>query len=196
MKKTYDVIVVGAGPAGMMCAYELQEQHPDMKVLLIDKGKSILERRCPILEGQLKKCPQNKKGNRGCMPYCSNTHGFGGAGAYSDGKFNITSEFGGWLDDYLGTDEIKSLIDRADQINLSFGAPKETTDPDTQAVRDIEKRGMAIGIKLLKNMYAFLDDKIDMIFETAVEDLIVKDKTIKGIVTEDLQKIHAKHIVI
>lgn len=212
MKKTYDVIVVGAGPAGMMCAYELQERHPGIRLLLIDKGKSILERRCPILEGKLKKCPQNKKGYRGCLPYCSITHGFGGAGAYSDGKFNITSEFGGWLDDYLETGEIKRLIERADQINLSFGAPKETTDPDTEAVRDIEKRGMAIGIKLLrarvrhlgtevnlnvlKNMHAYLDDKIDMVFEKAVEEIIVQDKTIKGIVTDDKQTAHAKHVII
>ena len=91
----YDVVIVGAGPAGIFAAYELHEKNPELKVLLIDKGHDIYNRNCPVLQHKIKKCPINKKGKNGCSPACSITNGFGGAGAYSDGKFNITSEFGG-----------------------------------------------------------------------------------------------------
>ena len=97
MEKNYDVIIVGAGPMGIFTAYELAMKAPSLKVLLIDKGHDIYSRRCPILEKKIKQCPKNKAGESGCLPSCSMTSGFGGCGAYSDGKFNITSEFGGWM---------------------------------------------------------------------------------------------------
>ena len=79
----------------MFCAYELVEKNPNLKVLLIDKGRDIYSRKCPVNEHKLDKCPVNKNGISGCNPACSITNGFGGAGAFSDGKFNITTEFGG-----------------------------------------------------------------------------------------------------
>ena len=79
------------------------------------------------------------------------TSGFGGCGAYSDGKFNITSEFGGWMGDYLDEDEVLDLIKYVDKINLDHGAPKELTNPYTKEVLDIEKRGIARGLKLLRS---------------------------------------------
>lgn len=93
----YDVIVVGAGPAGIFACYEFTLKAPHLKVLLIDKGHDIYHRRCPILEEKITLCPPpaGKKEYAGCLPACSITSGFGGAGAYSDGKFNITTEFGG-----------------------------------------------------------------------------------------------------
>ena len=101
----YDVIIVGAGPSGYMCAYELNKKNPNLKVLLIDKGKDINTRYCPVLNHLIERCPSNKEGVIGCHPSCSMTCGFGGAGAYSDGKYNITTEFGGWLNDYI-SDEL------------------------------------------------------------------------------------------
>lgn len=212
MKKTYDVIIVGAGPAGIMCAYELYEKNNKLEVLLVDKGHDIYTRKCPILDKKISKCPVQKNGFVGCNPYCSITNGFGGAGAYSDGKFNITSEFGGWMNEYLDDSTIEELIRYADKINLKFGAPKEITNPNTEKVKEIEKRGLAVGLKLLrselrhlgteinlqvlKNIYEDLKNKIDMAFKTEVKNIIVKEDKIEGVVLKDDLEIFAKNVVI
>ena len=194
----FDVVIVGAGPAGIYCAYELVEKKPDLKVLLIDKGYDIFNRRCPVLEHKIAKCPVSKTGVSGCYPACSITDGFGGAGAYSDGKFNITSEFGGWMTDYLEEKLVEDLIHYVDDINLKFGATTDITDPYTEEVRAIEKRGLAVGLKLLrakvrhlgteqnlqilKRLYTHLSDKITMLFKTKVEKVIIEDNAVKGVV--------------
>jgi uncharacterized FAD-dependent dehydrogenase len=212
MKDRYDVIIVGAGPAGLMCAYELAEKNKNIDVLLIDKGKDIYKRNCPIINKKIKKCPVQKDGKIGCLPYCSITNGFGGAGAYSDGKFNITSEYGGWMDEYLDPDTIIDLINYADSINLKFGAPKEITDPTTPKVKEIEKRGLAVGLKLLrgkvrhlgtevnlqvlKNIFEDLSKKIEMVYETEVKNIIVEDQQIKGVILDGGKKINSDFVVI
>ena len=196
--KKYDVIIVGAGPAGIFASYELHEKNPDLKVLLIDKGHDIYKRKCPVLEHKIQKCPVNKEGKSGCYPACSITNGFGGAGAYSDGKFNITSEFGGWMTDYLEPKTVEDLICYVDSINLKYGAPTTITDPTTDKVREIERRGYAVGLKLLrakvrhlgtennlmimKKIYDDLEKWIDMKYQTEVNDIIVEDNKVKGIV--------------
>ena len=116
MKNNYDVVVVGAGPAGIMACYELYLKQPELNVLLIDKGQDVMKRHCPIKEKKIKSCPIIRNNEPGCLPACSITAGFGGAGAYSDGKFNITSEFGGWLTDYLSTNEVEDVINYVDNL--------------------------------------------------------------------------------
>ena len=150
--ESYDTIIVGAGPSGIFTAYELVLKAPHLKILLIDKGHDIFRRNCPILEQKIIKCPPpaGKKDYSGCLPACSITSGFGGAGAYSDGKFNITTEFGGWLTDYLPNSKVIDLIRYADNINLKHGASNTITDPTTDAVRSIEQKGLAAGLKLLR----------------------------------------------
>lgn len=147
-----DVVIVGAGPAGIFTAYELTRKQPELNVLLIDKGHDIFKRHCPILEKRIVKCPPaaGRKEFSGCLPACSITNGFGGAGAYSDGKFNITTEFGGWMTDYLPPSEVLELIKYVDEINLKHGATDNVTDPTTPAVREIERRGAGVGLKLLR----------------------------------------------
>ena len=162
MQKDYDVIIVGAGPTGYFAAYELMLKAPTLKVLLIDKGHNIYDRRCPILEKKIVKCPTDRNGYSGCKPSCSITSGFGGSGAYSDGKFNITSEFGGWMDEYLSKEEVLDLIKYVDNINLKHGAPKELTDPDTEEVLRLEKLGMAVGLKLLRSQVRHLGTEINL----------------------------------
>jgi len=186
----YDIIVVGAGPAGIFTCYELTRKAPHMKVLLLDKGHNIYDRRCPILEEKIKLCPPpaGKKDFAGCLPACSITSGFGGAGAYSDGKFNITTEFGGWLTDYLSPSAVKDLIRYVDSINLEHGAQDTLTDPTTDRIRDIEHRGYAAGLKLLRaqvrhlgteqnlrilqSIFEYLKDRVEMKYKTEVQDIL------------------------
>ncbi|WP_248925806.1 NAD(P)/FAD-dependent oxidoreductase [Paenibacillus hamazuiensis] len=188
----YDLIVVGAGPAGIFACYEMTLKQPNAKVLLIDKGHDIYSRSCPILEEKIKLCPPpaGKKEFAGCLPACSITSGFGGAGAYSDGKFNITTEFGGWMTDYIAPSKVLELIHYVDRINLQHGATESITDPTTDAIKNIEQRGYAAGLKLLRaqvrhlgteqnlqilqSIYEYLKTRIDMTFKAEVEDIVTE----------------------
>ena len=209
----FDVIIVGAGPCGLYAAYELIDKNKDLKVLLVDKGKDIYHRTCPILEGKIKQCPQDIYGNSGCYPSCSMTSGFGGCGAFSDGKFNITNEFGGWMSEYLPKDEVIDLIKYVDSINLKHGAPKELTDPNTKAVLDIERRGLAVGLKLLRNEVRHLGTEINlkilasiyeellsrgvkMKFACEIADIIEDNREIKGVVTKDGETFEAEYVLL
>ena len=209
--REYDVIVVGAGPMGYFTCYELVQKSPGLKVLLIDKGNDIYHRNCPIITKKITQCPKDMYGNSGCKPACSITSGFGGAGAYSDGKFNITNEFGGWMDEYIDRDEVLDLINYVDEINLKHGAPTEITDPDTKAVLEIEKKGIAVGLKLLrsrvrhlgteinlkvlKSIFEELNSQIDFLFGSTVEDLIVEDNVVKGVVVKGVS-LKSKYVVL
>ena len=212
MQKNYDVIIVGAGPAGIMTSYELYLKNPELKVLLIDKGHDVMYRHCPIKDKKIKSCPQIKEHEPGCLPACSITSGFGGAGAYSDGKFNITSEFGGWLTDYLDNQEVENVIHYVDELYLKHGATHDITDPTTDKIKDIERRGYAVGLKLLRakvrhlgteenlrimtEMSNELKEHIDTAYKTAVKDIIVENNRAKGIVLENGEEITASYIVL
>ncbi len=203
----YDCIIVGAGPAGIFLAYELSLVAPSLKVGLFDKGNNIYDRNCPIKLGKIKKCPPGA-----CKPACSITAGFGGAGAYSDGKFNITTEFGGWLGDYIDGDKLIDLITYVDSINLKHGATDTLTDPLTDDVRLIEQKAYGAGLKLLrskvrhlgteqnlmimKDIFEYLKDKIDMHFGAKVQDVIVENKKVTGIILENGEKHEASTVAI
>lgn len=208
----YDVIIVGAGPSGYMCAYELANKNKDLKIILLDKGRNIYERRCPVLEHKIDKCPVNTKGYQSCYPACSITNGFGGAGAYSDGKFNITTEFGGWLTDYMSPEKLISLIDYVDSVNLHYGATQVITNPETEKVREIERRAMSVGVKLLRSkvrhlgteenlkilskIYDDLNKQIEMRFATKVEDIIIENGVVKGVKLADGEIINGDYVVL
>ena len=112
MSDQYDVIMIGAGPSAIFCAYELKRNKPDMKVLMIEKGRRIERRACP---------KRNTKVCVGCKP-CSITTGFAGAGAFSDGKLSLSPDVGGNLPEILGYDRTIELLKESDDIYLKFGA--------------------------------------------------------------------------
>lgn len=139
--KKYDVIIIGAGPSGIFCACRLKELHPDMKILMIEKGRSIEDRSCP--KRVTKECV-------GCRP-CSITTGFAGAGAFSDGKLSLSPDVGGTLPEILGYDRTQELIRRADEIYLKFGADKKVygiDDPD--AIDTIRAKAIRANLKLIE----------------------------------------------
>ena len=214
MNGNFDLIIVGAGPCGIFAAHETMRLSPKAKVLLIDRGADIYSRGCPIIKGTTKLCPMQSGGNElaECKPACSVTCGFGGAGAYSDGKFNITAEFGGWLGDYMPASKLLELIKHVDRINLAHGAPQKITDSSKPAVRRIEKKVYGAGLKLLKaevrhlgtelnlrilrSVYDELSSQIDMRFKTAVEDVLIESGRVAGIVTVDGESFYGTNVLI
>lgn len=210
----YDVIIVGAGPASYFCAYELINNYKNLKVLIVEKGNQLNQRKCPVLSSDLKRCPVSKEGVLGCVPARSIICGFGGAGAYYDGKFNITSEFGGWLNDYIGDKKLLELINYCDEINLKFDAPKKLVDPETEKFKEIQKRANEVGIKLLKSkvrhigteenfkllskIYSYLSNKVEFLFKTKVEDLIFNEtkNQIKGIKIKSGKEFYGDNVIL
>jgi len=214
----YDLIIVGAGPCGIFAACEAANLAPAAKILMIDRGHDINSRSCPIKSAKTKMCPQPKSDGRPaeCVPACSITCGFGGAGAYSDGKFNITAEFGGWLGEYMPASKLLELIRYVDRINLAHGAPPEITDPNSPDAGRIEQKVYGAGLKLLKanvrhlgteknrqvlqSLFNELTNKIEMRFKTEVEDVLTKPDgdgvRAVGVITKDGQEIFGKNILV
>lgn len=190
----YDVIIVGAGPAGIFTAYELKNQKPNYNILLIEEGRSIDKRQCP--KAKLKKCVS-------CKPYCHITSGFSGAGAFSDGKLSLSYEVGGDLPELIGADVAQEYIDYTDSIYLSFGADTHVEGVgNDEAVKEIRKKAIQAGLKLvdcpirhlgtekaheiyLKIQEYLIEEGIEIKFDTVVKDLIIKDNLINGVLISD-----------
>ena len=123
MNTNYDVMILGTGEAGIYAAYELALKCPSARVLVVDKGADIYRRQCPIVAGKVRACVQCR--------VCGTMCGFGGAGAFSDGKFNFTTAFGGWLTDFLEQGEVMDLIGYVDSLNVKHGATTEVYSTST-----------------------------------------------------------------
>ena len=177
----YDVIVIGAGPGGIFTAYELMQKRSDLKVAVFEAGHALIDRRCPIDGDKIRSCI-------GCKS-CSIMSGFGGAGAFSDGKYNITNDFGGTLYEYIGKKEALDLMRYVDEINLKFGG-EGTKLYSTAGTRfktlciqndlhlldaSVRHLGTDINYVVLKNLYAYLRDKVDFFFETSVQSIEITD---------------------
>ncbi|MDO5382281.1 MAG: NAD(P)/FAD-dependent oxidoreductase [Eubacteriales bacterium] len=177
----YDVIIVGAGPGGIFSAYELININSNLKIGVFEGGHPLDKRHCPIDGDKIKSCIH-------CSS-CSIMSGFGGAGAFSDGKYNITNDFGGNLCNYIGDNKAIELMKYVDEINLKFGG--EGTKLYSTAGTQIKKVCMQNGLKLLdasvrhlgtdinyivlQNMYDFLKDKIEFHFDCRVDSIDTKD---------------------
>ena len=176
MNPMYDVVILGCGEAGIFAAYELARLHPDLKITALDQGRDIYHRSCPIVAGKVKECIH--------CPVCDTMCGFGGAGAFSDGKFNFTTQFGGWLTDFMDAREVMELIDYVDSINVAHGATTECFSTSTPEARALERRALAYALhllqarckhlgtennlRILQNIYEGLKDKLEFRFNTPV----------------------------
>lgn len=171
----YDVLIIGAGPGGIFSAYELIKQDPNLRVGVFEAGHALGGRKCPIDGNKIKSCI-------GCKT-CSIMSGFGGAGAFSDGKYNITNDFGGTLYEYIGKKEAIDLMRYVDTINLAYGGEgtklystagsrfkKQCMQNDLHLLdASVRHLGTDINYVVLENLYEYLKDKVEFYFDTLVE---------------------------
>lgn len=194
MVMKYDVIIVGAGPAGIFTALELVKQNTDKKILIIEKGRSIDKRHCP--KDKTNECIS-------CKPYCHITTGFSGAGAFSDGKLSLSYEVGGDLPQLIGIRKAQEFINYTDKIYLEFGADTKIEGIEsTEAVKEIRKKSIEAGLKLvdcpirhlgtekaqeiyLKIQNFLLDNGVEIRFDIITRDIIIEEGTVKGVVVAD-----------
>lgn len=177
----YDVIIVGAGPGGIFAAYELVKESSQLKVAVFEGGHVLEKRKCPIDGEKIKSCINCKS--------CSIMNGFGGAGAFSDGKYNITNQFGGTLYEHIGKQKAMDLMYYVDKLNLQFGG--EGTKLYSTANTKIKKLCLQNGLHLLdasvrhlgtdinyivlENLYEYLKDRVDFYFDTFVDEIRHQD---------------------
>ncbi len=181
MRNDYDVLIIGAGPGGIFSAYELMQKRPGWKIAVLEAGNSLDKRKCPIDGDKIKSCI-------GCKT-CAIMNGFGGAGAFSDGKYNITNEFGGTLYEYIGKQKAIELMEYVDGINVSYGGYKTKlySTANTQFKRlclqnnlhlldaSVRHLGTDINFEVLENLYNELKEKIEFHFMTPVRSIKILD---------------------
>ena len=177
MEKKYDVIIVGAGPGGIFSAYQLTKNRPDLKVAVFESGTSLEKRKCPIDGRKVKSCIKCRT--------CAIMNGFGGAGAFSDGKYNITNDFGGNLYEYIGREKAIELMNYVDDINVSHGGENTTMfstagthlkkicmqNKLTLLDASVRHLGTDINYVVLQNLYDELKDKAEFHFMTPVNTI-------------------------
>lgn len=178
----YDVIIVGAGACGIFAAYELMQYNSGIKVAMLEKGNELKKRICPIDNEKVRTCINCSN--------CSIMNGFGGAGGLSDGKYNITNNFGGELYKYVGRKEALDLMNYVDEINCKMGGAEaklystENSDLKSKALRydlhllDAKVRHMGTdkNLVIMYNLYEYLKDKVDIEFNTEVSDVEKREK--------------------
>ena len=208
MDKRCDVVIVGAGPAGIFTALEMIKRGAKKKIVIIEKGQSIEKRHCP--KHKTKQCVN-------CKPYCHITTGFSGAGAFSDGKLSLSSEVGGDLPMLIGDTLAQETIDYTDKIYLEFGADEHVEGlGNSDEVKDIRKRAILAGLKLVdcpirhlgtekaQNLYLaiekFLQENgVEILFGYECTNLILEDSQCRGVVISDRKVescIYAEHTIV
>ena len=197
----YDVIIIGAGPAGIFAALELTAKC-DARILIIDQGAPLEKRKCKT-QREYGRCLR-------CDP-CAITSGWGGAGAFSDGKLTLTPAFGGFLNEFIDQDLVEKLIDEVDRIYLSYGASEKIYGTDLEAVKDMERRAAAAGLNLipakirhlgtencyrvLKKMHNVLAGRVDIMMQTKVSEVMVRDGVVSGVKLANGEKYEADYVI-
>lgn len=190
----YDVIIIGAGPAGIFTALEMLRLNCRKKVLIVEKGLPLEKRKCP--KSQTKTCVN-------CKPFCNITTGFSGAGAFSDGKLSLSCEVGGTLPELIGEQKAQETIDYTDKIYLEFGADTRVEGvSNPEKIREIRKKAINANLKLvdcpirhlgtemahelyLRIEHYLLDNGVDIMFSTQCTDIIIEDNVCKGVKISD-----------
>lgn len=187
----YDVIIIGAGPGGIFAAYELTKEKSDLRIAVLEGGHALEKRKCPIDGDKIKSCINCKS--------CSIMNGFGGAGAFSDGKYNITNQFGGTLYEYIGKEKAMELMHYVDDLNVKYGGEGtklySTTNTHIKKLclqnglhlldASVRHLGTDINYIVLQNMYKELSSKADFYFDTYVESV---QKTEEGYLVSTADK--------
>ena len=177
----YDVIIIGAGPGGIFAAYELTKEKSDLRIAVLEGGHALEKRKCPIDGDKIKSCINCKS--------CSIMNGFGGAGAFSDGKYNITNQFGGTLYEYIGKEKAMELMHYVDDLNVKYGGEGtklySTTNTHIKKLclqnglhlldASVRHLGTDINYVVLQNLYDQMKDKMDFFFDAPVETIEITD---------------------
>ena len=196
----YDVLIIGAGPGGIFSAYELCKKNPGLKIAVFESGHALSKRKCPINGTTVKSCINCKS--------CSIMSGFGGAGAFSDGKYNITNDFGGTLFEYIGKQQALELMRYVDDINMAYGGEgtKLYSTAGTQFKKlciqndlhlldaSVRHLGTDINYIVLENLYNDLKEHVDFFFDTPVQTVRVREDGFEA-VCKDQSYIGSKCII-
>ncbi len=198
---SYDVIIIGAGPAGIFAALELVKKN-GLKILVIEKGSDIQARSCPMVAADVQ-CAQ--------CDLCGILCGWGGAGAYSDGKLTLTPEFGGRLKEYLSDEDLASFIEYVDSLYQSFGAGGKVHGEDTEALSRLKRKSAGynleliparirhIGTDLCKEVLIairkYLEGKVDVLFDVPVKSILTSNGCVTGVAMEDGNVINSRYVI-
>jgi uncharacterized FAD-dependent dehydrogenase len=197
----YDIIIVGAGPAGIFSALELTEKN-NLSVLMLDRGQDLNQRKCPASRGF--ECVH-------CDP-CQVLSGWGGAGAFSDGKLTLSTEVGGWLSEYVSNKELAELVDYVDSIYLKYGAPEHTYGGEDETLEEIERKASLAGLKFirqrirhmgtercvqtLRKMRQELNGKVEFKPKSDVKGLLVKNNVVEGVETTNGERYFGRYVIV
>ncbi len=201
--KLYDVAIIGGGTAGIFAAYELNKLAPELDIVLVERGRSIYKRVCPVVAGKTEKCIN-------CSP-CAIMNGFGGAGGFSDGKFNFTTQFGGWLDEFMDDKKVMDLIEYVDSVNVSFGATEERFSTYSEKAKEFKNKalqndlhllmasvkhlGTEKNLLLLQKMFDYLSERIEIRCDTSVNEIIKNDDGTYGLELSKGENINCKYLI-